>query len=70
MAVGDDPNHNIFEDSQAPLEPKIEDLKIASQFIEELKAATLESSKLGVDARSRLRNPTFEPIPDTLDPFL
>lgn len=45
-AVGDNTNNSVSENTEAPLDPKMEDLKIANKFIEELKAATLKNSNL------------------------
>lgn len=66
-AVGDNPNS---DNAEASAEPSIEDLKIANAFIQELKTATLKNSKFGSEAINRLRNPTPDPLPDFLDPFL
>ena len=66
-AIEDDLYSNSIEH---PPEPHIEDLKIVTQFIAELKAAILENSKLGADTINRPHRPPSDPIPSTLNPFL
>jgi hypothetical protein len=64
------PELGIYEDIGVPMEPKIHELKIAQQFIESLKNATLDNSTLDDWVCERLRNPPTSTVDDMLDPIL
>jgi len=64
------PELGIYEDIGVPMEPKIHKLKIAQQFIESLKNATLNNSTLNDWVCERLCNPPTITVDDMLDPIL
>jgi len=64
------PELGIYEDIGVLMEPKIHELKIAQQFIESLKNATLDNSTLNDWVCERLRNPPTSTVDDMLDPIL
>ena len=64
------PELGIYEDIGVLMEPKIHELKIAQQFIESLKNATLDNSKLNDRVCEWLCNPPTSTVDDMLDPIL
>lgn len=55
------------EDNSADVESRIENVRLAQQFIQEISCATLDGGKLDEDVVSRIRNPIQEPV-DISDP--
>jgi hypothetical protein len=55
------------EDNLADVESRIENVRLAQQFIQEISCATLDGGKLDEDVVSRIRNPIQEPV-DISDP--
>ena len=64
------PELGIYKDIGVPMEPKIHELKIAQQFIENLKNATLDNSTLDYWVCEQLHNPPTSTVDDMLDPIL
>lgn len=63
-------NVEVFDDTGAPVDPRIAELKTALQFIEELRAASLKNSKLESAAIQRLLEPTANPHSQRMDPLV
>ncbi|KAI0070680.1 hypothetical protein K474DRAFT_1713121 [Panus rudis PR-1116 ss-1] len=62
--LGDAQSSGPPDDTGAPINPQIHDIRVARSFIQRIQDATLDESKLSPAAIERLRNPPCEPLPD------